>query len=134
MTFRLSIWYSPNRKFFFTTVKWILSVNLQSKLAEKLKYKLNTVLPFLHNTFQFLKLCNTNTIQWNQNWNPSQWTHDSLQIRSSDCILRNKKSCDPDDWNPDLPFTLIYCSFFCSPKLCSVSGFYCTIMIIWFNT
>ena len=79
MTFRQSIWLSPNRKFFFTTVKWILSVNPQSKLAAMLKHKPNKGLPFLHNTLQFIKFCNTNTIQWNH------------------YLLR-----------PDLPYTQIY--------------------------
>ena len=40
--------------------------------------------------------------------------------------------CDPDYWNPNLPFIPIYHTFFRSPKLCGISRFYYIVIFLDF--
>ena len=53
---------------------------------------------------------------------------DFIWVTSTDWVqfVHVEEPCDPRDRNPDFPLSLIYRTFFRSPKLCSKSGFYCT--------
>ena len=55
-----------------------------------------------------------------------------IRVTSTDLgqFVLDEKSYDPDDWNPYLLSTPIYHTFFCSPKLCGKSGFYCSVYTV----